>query len=239
MAPALPGEDDDRLGSRRSLLGDGGGSERGGGSALDPTTRAGLEPTLGADLSGVRVHTGPAADQLSQAVEAEAFTTGQDIFFREGRYDPGSQSGQALLAHEATHTVQQARGPVSGQDWGGGVQVSDPNDAFEREANATAQQAVQRLAAPHDAGAPQAGEFRPLALAPGSTPVVQRKESEAGVCPVCGRRGVGTCACGQPFLPAQRLKATQARPSLDPLTISQRQALPLNRKPTVAHAQEF
>ena len=46
-------------------------------------------------------------DQLNQSIQARAFTTGQDIFFRQGQYDPGSKGGQELLAHELTHVVQQ------------------------------------------------------------------------------------------------------------------------------------
>ncbi|RME05535.1 MAG: DUF4157 domain-containing protein, partial [Bacteroidetes bacterium] len=47
----------------------------------------------------------------NRALDAEAFTTGSDIFFRNGRYDPHSHSGQKLLAHELTHVVQQGAAP--------------------------------------------------------------------------------------------------------------------------------
>jgi hypothetical protein len=84
--------------------------ERGGGQALDSGARARMEPALGADFSGVRVHTGRQADVLNRDLSARAFTTGQDIFFKEGEYRPGSSSGQELLAHELTHVVQQNEG---------------------------------------------------------------------------------------------------------------------------------
>jgi hypothetical protein len=53
-------------------------------------------------------------------------------------YEPGSDSGRHMLAHELTHVVQQRSGPVDGTDAGGGVKVSDPSDRFEREAVANA-----------------------------------------------------------------------------------------------------
>ena len=43
---------------------------------------------------------------------ARAFTTGQDVFFREGEYSPGSDSGRKLIAHELTHVVQQGTGEI-------------------------------------------------------------------------------------------------------------------------------
>src|SRR5690349_9771950 len=61
---------------------------RGGGAALPEAVRADMEHHLGADFSAVRVHTGARADTLNRAVQAEAFTTGTDIFFSGGAYDP-------------------------------------------------------------------------------------------------------------------------------------------------------
>jgi hypothetical protein len=58
------------------------------------------------------LHTGASADQLNRSLESRAFTIGGDVFFARGQYQPGSGPGQALLAHELTHTVQQ--GAVSG-----------------------------------------------------------------------------------------------------------------------------
>ncbi len=82
---------------------------RGGGHALDGAVRGQMEQAFGADFGGVRVHTDGQADQLNQALQARAFTTGQDIFFRRGEYRPGSGAGRQLLAHELTHVVQQER----------------------------------------------------------------------------------------------------------------------------------
>jgi hypothetical protein len=80
---------------------------RGGGQALAPELRLKMGEAMGADFSGVRVHTDGRADALNQSVGARAFTTGQDLFFKGGEYQPGSRGGQELIAHELTHIVQQ------------------------------------------------------------------------------------------------------------------------------------
>ncbi|NER20771.1 MAG: DUF4157 domain-containing protein [Symploca sp. SIO1C2] len=91
---------------------------KGGGRPLDPAFRGKVEPVMGADFSGVRVHTDGAADRLSRSIQAMAFTTGQDVFFRKGAYEPGSRGGQELLAHELTH-VEQQRGSDQTKGRGG------------------------------------------------------------------------------------------------------------------------
>jgi hypothetical protein len=113
-----------------------------GGRGLDPGVQRRLESGLNADLSSVRVHTDTSADQLAREVDAVAFTTGSDIFFQSGAYNPESNSGLRMLAHEATHTLQQARGPVSGTPTPSGVSISDPSDSFEQAAEQAAQAAV-------------------------------------------------------------------------------------------------
>jgi Domain of unknown function (DUF4157) len=80
---------------------------RSGGSPLDPGVRARMEMAFGSDFGAVRIHRGGEADRLSCSLQARAFTTGPDIFFTSGAYQPGTLSGQALLAHELTHVVQQ------------------------------------------------------------------------------------------------------------------------------------
>ena len=55
----------------------------------------------------MRVHTGGETDQLNRSLSARAFTTGQDVFFRQGAYQPESRGGQELIAHELTHVIQQ------------------------------------------------------------------------------------------------------------------------------------
>ncbi len=82
-------------------------SAKGGGQAIPEETRNFLEPRFGQDFSNVRIHTGAEADNLNNNLQAKAFTTGSDIFFRDGDYNPNSGDGRELLAHELTHVVQQ------------------------------------------------------------------------------------------------------------------------------------
>jgi hypothetical protein len=82
-------------------------SAKSGGSPLDKAFRAKIEPEMGADFSGVRVHNDATANHLSRSIQAKAFTTGTHIFMKQGEYNPSSRGGQELLAHELTHVVQQ------------------------------------------------------------------------------------------------------------------------------------
>ena len=83
---------------------------KGSGRPLPEGTRSSMESAIGADFSGVRVHTGGAAVQMSQDLGAQAFTHGSDVYFNEGKYNANSNSGKHLLAHELTHVVQQGGG---------------------------------------------------------------------------------------------------------------------------------
>jgi len=112
---------------------------RGGGHALDSTVRAQMEPAMGADFSGVRVHTGGQADTLNRNLSARAFTTGQDIFFKQGEYSPGSSSGRELLAHELTHVVQQDGDRVRRK-----LTVGAAGDPYEREADQVASSVMRQ-----------------------------------------------------------------------------------------------
>jgi len=77
-----------------------------GGAPLPPAELAFFEPRLGVDLSGVRVHTGSAADRGAAAIDALAFTAGRDVVFRSGQWRPGDPAGRRLLAHELAHVAQ-------------------------------------------------------------------------------------------------------------------------------------
>ena len=78
-----------------------------GGTALDSGTRAFLEPRFGHDFSRVRIHTGTLAARSADAVNARAYTVGNDVVFASGEYAPASTSGRKLLAHELSHVLQQ------------------------------------------------------------------------------------------------------------------------------------
>ncbi|MCU1379130.1 MAG: hypothetical protein JWN29_2113, partial [Acidimicrobiales bacterium] len=85
------------------------------GRPMDGGTQARMEGAFGADFSSVRIHDNAEAGTASESLQAHAFTTGNDVFFRKGGYDPGSSAGQELLAHELTHVVQQQGGTASRQ----------------------------------------------------------------------------------------------------------------------------
>ncbi len=78
-----------------------------GGAPLGGIARTEMEPLFHYDFSQVRIFADSEADALNRDLSASAFTTGSDIFFRDGSYNPSTQQGQALLAHELTHVVQQ------------------------------------------------------------------------------------------------------------------------------------
>jgi hypothetical protein len=84
--------------------------ENAAGSSGDPLpgrSRDMFESSLGADLSEVRIHTGPESADAAKALGARAFTVGQDIHFGQGRFAPDDAGGLHLLAHEVAHTRQQ------------------------------------------------------------------------------------------------------------------------------------
>jgi len=81
-----------------------------GGQPLEPSLRSDMEQRIGADFSGVKIHTDSGAAQMNRRLDARAFTHGSDIYFGEGEYHPGSSSGRLLLAHELVHVVQQGGG---------------------------------------------------------------------------------------------------------------------------------
>jgi hypothetical protein len=113
-------------------------AQAGGGAPLDHATRRQMEGAFGSDMSSVRVHNDAQADSLSADLSARAFTRGSDIFFASGEYAPGTGNGQRLLAHELAHVEQQ-------QD-GAKLDVGSASDPAELEADAVADQVVQRIA---------------------------------------------------------------------------------------------
>ncbi len=138
----------------------------GGGRPLDADVRTDMEARLGHDFSDVRVHDDAAASASAKAVNAHAYTVGNNVVFQREQYDPSSHAGRVTLAHELTHVVQQRSGPVDGTSAPGGIKVSDPSDRFEREAASNAE-SVMSSPAP----------VQTTALS-SSGPAVQREEGE-------------------------------------------------------------
>jgi hypothetical protein len=104
------------------------------GLPLDPATRAFFEPRFGHDFGRVRIHADARAAESARAVNALAYTAGQDVVFAAGRYAPATLSGRSLLAHELTHVVQQANTRPGNAP----VALGPAEDRFEREASAAA-----------------------------------------------------------------------------------------------------
>ena len=115
---------------------------KGSGSRMADNTKSFMESRFGTDFSNVKIHTGDHAVQLSRELNAQAFTVGNDIYFNSGQYAPDSESGQHLLAHELTHTVQQSgnacgvqRKIHKGNDNYGSYSFNDTNCTFDYDQN--------------------------------------------------------------------------------------------------------
>ena len=110
------------------------------GAPLPASLQGKFEDSLGVDLARVSVHTGPDSATSARALEARAYTSGRDIHFGAGQFNPESRDGQRLLAHEVAHTAQQTRG---GEATARKAEVSDPGDVDEREADSVAYALVE------------------------------------------------------------------------------------------------
>jgi hypothetical protein len=91
-----------------------------------------LVAALGPSVSSVRIHTDSSAAEAAEALEARAYARGQDVFFAEGEYRPGTADGDHLIAHEVAHTAQDAGGDTAR---GSSAATSSPGDAHEAEAD--------------------------------------------------------------------------------------------------------
>lgn len=154
------------------------------GQPLSSTTRTKLESSFGTDLSSVRVHTDSTSDTAARSVQAHAYTTGQDIYFRSGRYRPDTNDGQKLLAHEVAHTVQQTSAPSQvAKSADTELNVSQPGDHLEREAENAAEHVMRGERAPIRS----VGTTVPLARLADTTsapaPVTEAKQAPAPTAP--------------------------------------------------------
>ena len=110
------------------------------GKSLDDETRDFMESRLGHDFSRVRIHADSRASDSARAVNATAYTVGNDIVFRTGRYNPKTETGMRLLAHELTHVAQQSGASSTAlESRGGGMAISRPGDLAEQEADRSAE----------------------------------------------------------------------------------------------------
>ena len=119
-----------------------------------------LRAEFGRELSDTKVHTDAHAARLASSLNAQAFTVGRDIYMAAGKYQPGTESGRSLLAHELTHTVQQQ--PGAKLERASGDVASSPNPAL---APRTGQRADD-----DDGGEPASGEAEAPAAPPRPAP---------------------------------------------------------------------
>jgi hypothetical protein len=115
------------------------------GRPLDPDTRGYMESRFGHDFSQVRVHTDSLAAESAREISAHAYTVGSDIAFAAGRYQPETQAGRQLLAHELAHTVQQSGLQRRASDLA--VDVA-PDSRLEYEAESAARAVASGHSAP-------------------------------------------------------------------------------------------
>jgi len=83
-----------------------------------------MESRFGYDFGHVRIHDDALAHRSSGDIDTMAFTHGHDVVFGAGQYEPGTQKGKVLLAHELTHVVQQSDRGASIQRACGPRQIS-------------------------------------------------------------------------------------------------------------------
>lgn len=127
----------------------------GPGRPLDVAVRARMAPAIRADLSGVRIHDDPATGRLARSMRARAFAVGEHIGFAPNEYEPGTPVGDALIAHELAHVVQQQAVPAPGAS---GWSAAGAPRALEADADRTAVAVVAGL---HGAPLTLAREARP------------------------------------------------------------------------------
>ena len=110
-------------------------SELGAGTALESGVRTRMGSAMGYDFSAVRMHTDSKASELASAHNARAFTVGDHVAFGQGEYQPGTPVGDALIAHELAHVIQQ-------QGAGGSLQAKANDAELEADADRAAVHAV-------------------------------------------------------------------------------------------------
>jgi uncharacterized protein DUF4157 len=107
----------------------------GAGSHLDAAVRSRMERAFGHDFSNVRIHAGERSGAMAASLGARAMTVGNDVAFAPGEYQPGTPVGDAIIAHELAHTIQQ----------GDATTPSAPAYGLEDDADAAAASAIGSL----------------------------------------------------------------------------------------------
>lgn len=139
------------------------------GQPLDTPTRAFFEPRFGHEFGRVRIHSDTKAARSTRAVNALAYTVGQDLVFGAGQFSPRSSAGKELLAHELAHAVQQTA--ISARPLGR-LTVTSPGDGYEREADRVSS------AVAHGAAIPAVQKASPTLVARKPDPVQPATEED-------------------------------------------------------------
>jgi len=174
------------------------------GGSLDEGVQREMESKMGGDFSDVRLHTGPRAAAAAESIGARAFTVGNHVAFNAGEYQPGTDAGKKVLAHELTHVRQQIEGRISllpqssperprdGYPVDSEItlqpklEVSSPDDPAEKEAERVAERVMEldeagpdpgETAAEAEGASPPAPVRTAESTASGSTAVAAPQES--------------------------------------------------------------
>ncbi len=144
---------------------------RGGGEPLPGDLAGTLGAHFGQDISGVRVHTDGESGRIARSLQSTAFTHGSDVYFAPGAYQPGSDRGKRVIAHELGHVVAQRTG--TDRPGGGRLTVGRADDPAEQAADRAADGAMAALRRSTERGAQDvepgpadegAGQVRRLAV---------------------------------------------------------------------------
>src|SRR5215510_5785722 len=111
------------------------------GEHLEKEVRSQMESSLGHDFSQVRVHTDARAAESAGSVKALAYTVGDHIAFASGQYQPQTQTGRRLIAHELAHTIQQQNTSPTAQAT---LEIGATDNEAEREADRLADRALDQ-----------------------------------------------------------------------------------------------
>lgn len=114
----------------------------GTGRPLAGSVRSRMQAAFGRSFSDVQIHDDATASRLSDRFNARAFTVGNHVAFGAGEYRPGSPVGDALVAHELAHVVQQRGTTTSVASLQAGTAATG---ALERDADRSAAGAVASL----------------------------------------------------------------------------------------------
>ncbi|MCA9422305.1 MAG: DUF4157 domain-containing protein, partial [Nitrospira sp.] len=138
---------------------------QGRGSTLPDATRDYMEPRFGVDLSDVRVHQGKEATKLNQALSAQAFTVGKDIYLGAGK----TAGNSPLLAHELTHVLQQTGKPPASTGEAPRAQRTCPACATKKPGEKSCPACTAPNAPPHSSTVSQSTAKGSVLRAPSST----------------------------------------------------------------------